>query len=145
MTTVAELREQVRGPVLEPGEDGYDELRRVHNGVHDRRPALIVRATSTADAVAAFGRRDATCSMVIVSACEDPAQDGAATQWVRDHYDAVHPYSGTDGGYVGFQDADDLARAPENYGATYDRLRRVKAAYAPDNFFHLDQNIEPAS
>jgi hypothetical protein len=52
MTTIAELREQVRGPVIEPGDTGYDEHRRVHNGMHDRRPALVVRATSTADAVA---------------------------------------------------------------------------------------------
>ena len=40
MTTIAELREQVRGPIVEPGEDGYDEFRRVHNGMHDRRPAV---------------------------------------------------------------------------------------------------------
>ena len=52
MTTIAELREQVRGPVIEPGDDGYEEGR-VHNGMHDRRPALIVRAAATADAVAA--------------------------------------------------------------------------------------------
>ena len=26
MTTIAELREQVRGPIVESGEDGYDEL-----------------------------------------------------------------------------------------------------------------------
>src|ERR1700754_666636 len=52
MATIAELREQVRGPVIEPGDDSYDELRRVHNGMHDRRPALIIRATATADAVA---------------------------------------------------------------------------------------------
>ena len=38
MTTIAELREQVRGPVIEPGDDGYEEGRRVHNGMHDRRP-----------------------------------------------------------------------------------------------------------
>ena len=53
MTTIAELREQVRGPIVEPSEDGYDELRRVHNGMHDRRPAVVVRATTTTDAVAA--------------------------------------------------------------------------------------------
>jgi hypothetical protein len=64
MTTIAELREQVRGPVVEPGDDGYDELRRVHNGIHDRRPALVVRATSTADAVATVNyARDASLDL----------------------------------------------------------------------------------
>ena len=52
MDTIVELREHVRGPVIEPGDDGYDEQRRVHNGMHDRNPALIARAASTADAVA---------------------------------------------------------------------------------------------
>ena len=52
MTTIAELREQVRGPVVEPGDDAYEELRLVHNGMHDRRPALIARAVATADVVA---------------------------------------------------------------------------------------------
>jgi FAD/FMN-containing dehydrogenase len=66
MTTISELREQVRGPVVEPGEDDYEELRRVHNGVHDRRPSLIVRATSTADAVAAVNyARDAGLDLAV--------------------------------------------------------------------------------
>ena len=47
MTTIAELREQVRGPVIEPGDDGYDEHRRVYNGMHDRRPLAVVRAAAT--------------------------------------------------------------------------------------------------
>ena len=74
----------------------------------------------------------------------DPADDEANRQWVRDYYAAVHPYSGTEGGYVNFMSADDAARAPENYGRTYERLRRVKATYDPDNLFHLNQNIAPA-
>jgi hypothetical protein len=41
-------------------------------------------------------------------------------------------------------DADDAARAPENFGPTYDRLREVKATYDPDNLFHLNQNVIPA-
>ena len=53
MTTIAELRDGVRGPVIEPGDDGFEEHRRVYNFMHDRRPAVIVRATSTADVVAA--------------------------------------------------------------------------------------------
>jgi FAD/FMN-containing dehydrogenase len=83
--------------------------------------------------------------MVIVSAWPDQADDEADTAWVRDYYAAVHPYSGTEGGYVNFMGADDAARAPENYGRTYERLRQVKATYDPANLFHLNQNIAPAT
>ena len=66
MTTIAELREQVRGPVVEPGDDGYEELRLVHNGMHDRRPALIVRAAATTDTVAVVNyARDAGLDLAV--------------------------------------------------------------------------------
>ncbi|CAI10046.1 BBE domain-containing protein [Aromatoleum aromaticum] len=48
------------------------------------------------------------------------------------------------GGYVNFMSGDDDHRAPANYGANYERLAAVKAAYDPDNLFHLNQNIAPA-
>jgi FAD/FMN-containing dehydrogenase len=41
------------GDVMYPGEDGYDEARKVFNGMIDRRPALIARCTSSSDVVAA--------------------------------------------------------------------------------------------
>jgi FAD/FMN-containing dehydrogenase len=41
----------VRGPVLQPGDEGYDEARAIWNGLIDRRPALIVRCTGAADVV----------------------------------------------------------------------------------------------
>ena len=53
MTSATDLREKVRGPVLEAGDDGYDEHRMVHNFMHDRKPAVIVRATDSADVAAA--------------------------------------------------------------------------------------------
>jgi FAD/FMN-containing dehydrogenase len=43
--------EGIRGSVLAPGDDGYDDARAVWNGLIDRRPALIVQTTGTADVV----------------------------------------------------------------------------------------------
>ena len=53
-----ELRAQIAGSVLVPADAGYEEARRVHNGMIDRRPALIARCHGTADVQAAvrFGR-----------------------------------------------------------------------------------------
>jgi hypothetical protein len=92
----------------------------------------------------AFGHREARYAMVIGAFWPDPADDDADIAWVRDYYTAVHPYSGTEGGYVNFMSADDADRAPENYGTTYGRLRTVKATYDPGNLFHLNQNVAPA-
>ena len=36
------------GSILRPGDDGYEEARRIHNGLVDRRPAVIARC-ATAD------------------------------------------------------------------------------------------------
>jgi FAD/FMN-containing dehydrogenase len=54
--TIQELREAVRGEIVTPNDDGYEEACRVWNGAHDgRRPALIVRCTGAADVIAAVG------------------------------------------------------------------------------------------
>lgn len=41
------------GRLLRPRDDGYEEARRVHNTLIDRRPALIARCSGTADVVMA--------------------------------------------------------------------------------------------
>ena len=53
------LRASVTGRLLQAGDEGYDDARRVHNGLIDRRPALIVRCRTAADVAAAvrFARR----------------------------------------------------------------------------------------
>src|SRR5947207_4233644 len=51
---VAELAGRVSGPVLGPRDAGYDAARAVHNGLVDRRPALIVRCWTTNDVVEAL-------------------------------------------------------------------------------------------
>jgi FAD/FMN-containing dehydrogenase len=50
--TIDELREQVRGEVIGPGDDGYEEARRVYNAMIDRRPAVVVRAVNAGDVIA---------------------------------------------------------------------------------------------
>ena len=47
------FRTRLRGPLLLPGEPGYDEGRALWNAMIDRRPALIVRCLGVADVIAA--------------------------------------------------------------------------------------------
>jgi FAD/FMN-containing dehydrogenase len=75
----------------------------------------------------------------------DPADNEANIQWVKDYYAAIHPHSGSDGGYINFMSGDDDHRTAANYGANYERLAAVKATYDPENFFHINQNIAPAN
>src|SRR5205814_3080001 len=44
---------EFNGQLLHSGDDGYDEARRVFNGMIDRNPALIARCSSADDVVAA--------------------------------------------------------------------------------------------
>lgn len=48
-----QLRARFRGPLIQPGDDGYDAARAVWNGMIDRRPALIARCTGVADVMEA--------------------------------------------------------------------------------------------
>jgi FAD/FMN-containing dehydrogenase len=50
----AELRTHFRGALLRPGEEGYDEARRIWNGAIDRRPALIARCAGADDVAEAL-------------------------------------------------------------------------------------------
>nr|WP_321112794.1 FAD-dependent oxidoreductase [Halorussus salinisoli] len=50
---VTELAETLRGALLRPDEEGYDEARTVWNATIDKHPALIVRCAGTADVVSA--------------------------------------------------------------------------------------------
>ena len=53
MNGFSELRGRFRGALLRPGEEGYDEARRIWNGAIDRRPALIARCAGADDVAVA--------------------------------------------------------------------------------------------
>jgi FAD/FMN-containing dehydrogenase len=66
--------------------------------------------------------------------------------WVRNFWDAMRPHASGTGGYVNFMTDPDEDRVRAAYGAAkYERLARIKAAYDPENLFHLNANIRPAS
>lgn len=46
---IADLASRFSGQLLQPPDAGYDDARRVHNGLVDKRPFLIARCRNTAD------------------------------------------------------------------------------------------------
>src|SRR5262249_62008180 len=52
---LAELRRRHRGPVIVPGDDGYDPARATFNAMLDRRPEVVTRPLDVDDVVAAIG------------------------------------------------------------------------------------------
>src|SRR5262245_4718248 len=47
--SVGQLAPNFTGTLLQPTDKGYDEARRVHNGLIDKRPSLVARCHGTAD------------------------------------------------------------------------------------------------
>jgi FAD/FMN-containing dehydrogenase len=52
-TAATELAATFAGDLLKPSDADYDEVRKVHNGLVDKRPALIARCRGVADVVSA--------------------------------------------------------------------------------------------
>jgi FAD/FMN-containing dehydrogenase len=55
---ISQLKTQFRGELIRPGDAEYENARKVHNGMIDKRPRLIARCADAADVIAAvrFGR-----------------------------------------------------------------------------------------
>ena len=81
--TADALRAQLDGDLVMPDDAGYDEARAIFNAMHDRRPALIARCTSTADVVAAVnhGREPGSRSPCAAAATAWPARARARAGW----------------------------------------------------------------
>jgi FAD/FMN-containing dehydrogenase len=50
-TAIEKFKASLRGPLLQANDAGYDEARKIWNGMIDKRPALIVRCTGAADVI----------------------------------------------------------------------------------------------
>ena len=49
--SVKEFKSNLRGSVIEPGDRGYDDARKVYNGMIHKRPRLIARCVDAADVI----------------------------------------------------------------------------------------------
>ena len=90
----------------------------------------------------AWSYRDVNFSHIIAAADNDPAAMPAHTQWVRDYWDALHPYS-AGGAYLNFIDDEGEERVAAGYRDNYPRLQEIKRRYDPGNLFRMNQNIKP--
>jgi hypothetical protein len=98
------------------------------------------------DETAFGGSRAARFALVIAGVCDAPELLSAERKWVRSFWEALRPHAQGPGSYVNFMAEHDDDRVRASYGPSkYERLARIKAAYDPDNVFHLNANIKPAA
>ncbi len=99
------------------------------------------RVPSTATA---FAHRDGGWAAVIVGVDPDPAGAEAITSWAKAYSEELHPTT-TGTAYLNFIMDEGEERVAAAYGPNFARLQEIKRRYDPDNVFHVNQNIRPAS
>jgi FAD/FMN-containing dehydrogenase len=92
----------------------------------------------------AFSRRDANWSAVFVGIDPDPANAERITEWTKEYWEALHPYS-AGGAYINFMMDEGQERIKATYRDNFERLVAIKNKYDPTNLFRVNQNIRPAA
>jgi FAD/FMN-containing dehydrogenase len=92
----------------------------------------------------AFSRREANWSAVFVGIDPDPANAERITEWTKEYWEALHPYS-AGGAYINFMMDEGQERIKATYRDNFERLVAIKNKYDPTNLFRVNQNIRPAA
>ncbi|QHV99724.1 FAD-binding oxidoreductase [Spirosoma endbachense] len=128
-----------------------DEVIELHLNYGEALPSMLSTmhlypingaASRVCNHATAWGYRDATWAMVIAGVDPDPANKDAITNWARDYWQALHPFS-AGGSYINFMMEEGEDRVKATYGDNYPRLAAIKAKFDPDNLFRVNQNIRP--
>ncbi len=90
----------------------------------------------------AWNYRDANYAMVIVGIADNINDKEIVTNWARNYWSALHPYS-CGGAYVNMMMEEGEERIKASYGDNYKRLAQIKAKYDRNNLFRVNQNIKP--
>ena len=98
-------------------------------------------------ATAFSGGRSPRFAVFVIGVCPAPEMFDAERAWVRGLAEALRPVSTDDGVYVnGMTDFDARTPVQRAYGPEkYARLVDIKTTYDPDNVFHRNANIAPAT
>lgn len=86
--------------------------------------------------------RDANYAGVIVGVSPEPSDVDKITNWCKDYWEALHPYS-SGGAYSNFMMDEGQERVQASYKHNYNRLTIIKTKYDPKNLFKVNQNIKP--
>jgi FAD/FMN-containing dehydrogenase len=92
----------------------------------------------------AFSYRGANWSAVYVGIDPDPANAERITEWTKEYWAALYPYS-AGGAYVNFLMEEGEERIRATYRDNFERLVAIKNEYDPTNLFRVNQNITPTT
>src|SRR5215212_2916099 len=146
MTPAQELRSRFRGALLRPGEEGYEEARRIWNGAIDRRPALVARG-----AVVDGGLMIDLSLMKAVRVDPEARVARAAGGLLWRELDGATQRSGlaTSGGVIGHTGiggltlGGGLGHLMRKHGLTVDNLLAVDLVTADGERLRVDAETEP--
>jgi FAD/FMN-containing dehydrogenase len=96
-----------------------------------------------ADATA-FPHREARNLLWLISAWRPDEDAEAHLRWAHELRDALTPYT-AGGVYVNALGDEPAERVRSAYGSNWQRLSEIKRQYDPDNIFHHNANIQPAT
>lgn len=92
----------------------------------------------------AYPHRHPLFAITVSPAWTEPAEDDDHIEWARKVYRDLSEFA-SDGVYVNVLSEEGEKRIREAYGDHFDRLRRIKANWDPENVFSTNQNIKPAT
>ena len=72
--SITELKQSLRGRLIQPGDADYDEARKVYNGMIHKKPRLIARCADVADVIQFSELRHE------ITICSSPSAAAVTTQ-----------------------------------------------------------------
>jgi hypothetical protein len=97
------------------------------------------------DETAFSGGRSPRYIVFMIALADNPDGLAADRRWIRSLWQALMPHAVEVGSYVNGDTDLTEDRVRSSYGEQkYARLAQIKAAYDPDNVFHLNANVPPA-